>query len=296
MPSADFRISNQMLVTNSLANLQSNLRRLTDLQDEASSLKRLRKPSDAPADVVTAMRLHSDLNRNDQISRNIDDAGAWLGTADDALTSAVTQLQRVHDLIIQARNSATDSNARAAIAGEIDTIRANLIGVANTKYAGRAIFGGTATGGVAYQADGTYVGVSAAVERTIGPGQRVQVNVNGDAVFGPQGSDLFTTLSQISDAVKNDPAQLDGLSTTFDAATTRLQNQLADVGARFRRVDSMKTQNSADALTMKKNLSAVEDADLAEVMMNLQSQQVAYQAALEATSKSILPSLADFLR
>ena len=58
----------------------------------------------------------------------------------------------------------------------------------------------------------------------------------------------------------------------------------------------MKSQNSSDSLTMKQNLSNVEDADLAEVMMNLQTQQVAYQAALQATARAIQPSLADFLR
>ena len=85
MSASDFRISNRMLVDNSLADLQSSFQKLGDLQDEASSLKRLRKPSDAPADVVSAMSLHSDLNRNDQISRNVDDAQAWLGSADTAL-------------------------------------------------------------------------------------------------------------------------------------------------------------------------------------------------------------------
>jgi flagellar hook-associated protein 3 FlgL len=296
MPSADFRISNQMMVTRSLASLQQNFSRLAELQDQASSLKRLRKPSDAPADVVSAMQLHADLNRNDQISRNLDDASAWLGSADSALTSIVDQLQRVHDLVIQARNVSSDSGARNAIAAEIDTIRGSLIGVANAQFAGRPVFGGTTSGNVAYQADGTYVGISNAVERTIAPGQRVQVNVNGDDVFGAQGSDLFTTLAQISTAVRTNPADLDTLAPTLDSRAAAVQNQLAEVGARFRRVDAMKFQNTADALTMKKNLSSVEDVDLAEVMMNLQSQSVAYQAALAATAKAIQPSLADFLR
>ena len=47
---------------------------------------------------------------------------------------------------------------------------------------------------------------------------------------------------------------------------------------------------------MKQNLSSIEDADIAQVMMNLQAQQVAYQAALSATARAIQPSLADFLR
>ncbi len=292
----DFRISNQMLVTQSLTNLQDNLSKLADLQQQASSLKRLSKPSDAPADVVSAMQLHAGLASNNQYSRNIDDASAWLGTADNALTSAVTQLQRVSDLVVQAANASSDSTARAGIASEIDSIRATLLGIANSQYAGRAVFSGTAGGGAAYRSDGTYVGVSAAVERTIAPGQRVQVNVNGDAVFGPAGNDLFTTLAQISDAVRTDPSQLGALSSTLDARTQQVQTQLAEVGARFQRVDAMKTQNSADSLTMKQNLSSIEDADIAQVMMQLQTQQVAYQAALAATARAIQPSLADFLK
>jgi flagellar hook-associated protein 3 FlgL len=296
VPSGDFRISNQMLVTQSLANLQESLQRLSDLQGEASSLKRLQQPSDAPADVASAMHLHADLNRNDQFARNIDDASSWLGTADSALTSGVTQLQRLRDLVVQARNGSIDATSRNAIATEINDIRASLIGVANTQFAGRPIFGGTVSGDIAYQADGTYVGVSAPVERTIAPGQRVQVNVNGDDIFGQPGSDLFTTINQIADAVLNDPSRLDTISSTLDTQINTVQGQLAQVGARFQRVASMQSQNSADAVTMKKNLSNLEDADIAQVMMQLQTEQVAYQAALQATARAIQPSLADFLR
>jgi flagellar hook-associated protein 3 FlgL len=292
----DFRISSKMLVDQSLGNLQDTMAKLSDLQDQASSLKKLRKPSDAPGDVASAMSLHADINRNDQMSRNIDDASAWLGTADTALQSAVTQLQKVHDLVLQAQNPAIDATSRASIAQQIDSIRTSLIGLGNTQYAGRPIFGGTASGGVAYDSSGNYVGIDADVERTIAPGQRVQVNVNGQAIFGTTGSDLFTTLTQISNAVASDPSQLGALTTTLDAQTNNVQQGLAEVGARFTRVDSMKSQNSSDALTMKKNLSNIEDVDLAKVMMDLQVQQVAFQAALSATARAIQPSLSDFLR
>ena len=291
----DFRISNRMLADTSLANLQDNLKTLSDLQDEMSSLKRLRRPSDAPGDVATAMSLHADLAHNTQHSNNIDDAIAWLGSADTALQGVVTNLQKVNDLVIQARNTSLDATSRAGIAAQIDTIRQSLIGLANQQYDGRSIFAGTANG-VAYQSDGTYSGISGAVERAIGPGQRVQVNVNGDAVFGSGANNLFATLSQISAAVVNDPTQLDSLSSTLGSQTTTVQTALAQVGSRYQRVQSMQTQNSSDALTMKQNLSNIEDADPAQVMVNLQAQQLAYQAALAATARAIQPSLADFLR
>ena len=296
MPSSDFRIPNQMLVNNSLIALQQSFSKLSDLQNEASSLKRLSKPSDGPADVVSAMQLHAGIDRNDQYTRNLSDAQGWLGNADNALTSTVTQLQKVNDLVVQASNSSLDANARQGIAAQIDSIRASLIGVANTQYAGRPIFAGTASGGSAYDANGQYVGVSSAVERNIAPGQRIQVNVNGDTVFGPAGNDLFTTLSQISNAVSTDPSQLTALQTQLSAHTTQVQGQLAQVGSQFLRVQNMQSQNTSNGLTMKQNLSSIEDADIAQVMVQLQAQQVAYQAALSATARAIQPSLTDFLK
>jgi len=296
MSSSDFRIPNSMLTTNSVNALQKSFSKLADLQNEASSLKRITKPSDAPADTVSAMQLHAGLDRNDQYTRNLSDAQGWLGNADNALTSTVTQLQQVNDLVVQASNSSLDANARAGIAAQIDSIRSQIIGLANTTYAGRPIFAGTASGTVAYDANGQYVGVSAPVDRNIAPGQRIQVNVNGDTVFGQPGSDLFTTLSQISNAVRNDPSQLNTLQTQLGTQTTQVQGQLALVGSQFSRVQSVQNQNTSDGLTMKQNLSSIEDADVAEVMVNLQAQSVAYQAALSATAQAITPSLTDFLK
>ena len=134
------------------------------------------------------------------------------------------------------------------------------------------------------------------MERTIAPGQRVQVNVNGDDVFGTPGDDVFATLTQLSAAIISNPAGLDALASELDGRIQNVHSTLGEVGARGKRVDDMKTQNTADGLTMKQNLSGLEDADLAEVMMSLEAQRVAYQAALQATAKAIQPSLADFLR
>jgi flagellar hook-associated protein 3 FlgL len=185
---------------------------------------------------------------------------------------------------------------RDALANQIDQIRQQLLGVANTQYNNRLLFGGTASGTSAYDSSGNYVGTSAAVQRTIAPGVQVQVNVNGDSVFGAPGSDIFTTLSKLSDAVVNDPTQLNALQSALGSQTTQVQNSLAQVGSQFLRVQNTQSQNTSDGLTMKQNLSSIEDADIAQVMVQLQAQQVAYQAALEATAKAIQPSLTDFLK
>src|SRR5262245_1963528 len=96
--SAEFRVAHSSLARRSMQNLQQNLLRLAEKQDEVSSMKKLRRPSDSPVDTVSAMRLRSDMGRNEQISRNIDDAMSWLGVADNTLVSFVEQLSRVREL------------------------------------------------------------------------------------------------------------------------------------------------------------------------------------------------------
>jgi flagellar hook-associated protein 3 FlgL len=292
----EFRVAHTSLATRSMYNLQQTLLRLADKQDEVSSMKRLRRPSDSPVDTIAAMRLRSDMGRNEQISRNIDDAMSWLGVADNTLVSFVEQISRVRELAVAARNASADSLARQGIAVEVSKVRESLLGLANTQFNGRSIFAGTANTQQTYDDTATYTGISQAIERTIAPGVRVQINVNGDEVFGAAGNDIFVALNQIVNAIESDPSQLDTLVADLDTRTRTVQTKLAEVGARFKRVETMKDRNSSDALTMKQNLSNVEDTDMAQAVMELQMQEVAYQAALAATSRAIQPSLVDFLR
>ena len=235
------------------------------------------------------------MSRNTQLATNITDAEGWLGTSDSTLGQMVTQLQQVNTLVLQAVNGSNDQVSRDAIANQIDQIRQSLLGLANTQYGNRPLFGGTASGQVAYDASGNYVGTSAPVQRTIAPGLQVQVNVNGTQVFGAPGSDVFTTLAQLSDAIHNNQ-DLTTLSATLQTQTQTVQTAQATVGATYSRVDATKTQNTTNASTMTQNLSNVEDADMAEVLMNLQAQETTYQAALAAAAKAIQPSLAAFLQ
>ena len=75
-----------------------------------------------------------------------------------------------------------------------------------------------------------------------------------------------------------------------------LFRSLADIGARTNRVDAMRDRNTADDISLRGNLSEIEDVDLPKALMDMQMQQVAYQAALQTTAKVIQPSLVEFLR
>lgn len=180
------RITSSMVVQSTLRDLSAGLGRLQESQGSLTSGRRLAKPSDDPAALGEAMSLRGELRRADQRGRALSDAQGWLDTADGALQSADTGLTRINDLVIQARSTAVSTpESRAALAAEIRGARAELLGLANTRYLDRPIFNGTAAPGGAYDlTTGAYQGDNGIVQREVASGSVVPVNLTGPQVFG----------------------------------------------------------------------------------------------------------------
>ncbi|GAA3450663.1 flagellar hook-associated protein FlgL [Dactylosporangium matsuzakiense] len=293
-----FRVTERSVATNTLANLQVNLQKNQDLQNQLSSGKQITKASDSPGGAVIAMQTRSDMATLNQYSRNGDDGMGWLNQADTALTSASTQLNRARELVLTGMSSGTggDPQAREAIAQEMDNLRGSLLDLANTTYLDRPIFGGTTAGNIAYDQNGVYKGDTGQVNRTIGANATVRVDTDAASVFGADPDNVFTTLGQIADDLRNNPAALQGDLAKVDTAQKRVQTGLSGVGSRYNQVSQMQQAAENRVLDLRTQLSNVEDIDLPKTITELSLQQTAYQAALAATAKVVQPSLVDFLR
>ncbi|HEU5448242.1 MAG TPA: flagellar hook protein, partial [Acidimicrobiia bacterium] len=135
------------------------------------------------------------------------------------------------------------------------------------------------------------------VTRTIAPGVKVTVNATGEEVFGPAGHDIFTVLSDIAADLRTNPSDLTTTDLSqLDAGYLRMQNALASVGSRYHQIEIMQERNRANQLESQNQLSEVEGVDLPATVVDLQLQEVAYQAALGATARALQPNLMDFLR
>jgi flagellar hook-associated protein 3 FlgL len=300
-----FRITHRSLQRSTLAGLESNVSRLQRLQEQLSSGREIQRPSDSPVGTVSAMQLRANQRATEQLRRNAQDGLNWLGTADDTLTSMLGTTGRVRELMLRGMNASMGPSERSAIAAELDTLHQTLVSLANTKYLDRPIFAGTSDSALAYAADGSYVGnvgddTAAAtigkVMRTVAVGVTVRVNLTGPEVFGPSGADLFATVAAIADHLRNDPSALGADLTQLDAQVSALHDQLAKIGARYNQVEIMRDRADDQLLVLRQGLSEVEDIDIPRTIVDLQLQEVAYKAALSATSRVIQPSLLDFLR
>lgn len=137
------RVTNKMLSTNFLRDMSNNLANLRELQQQMTSGKEIRRPSDNPFKVARAMQLHSSINANRQYNENISDTINWLDTTDTALGQAGDVLQRVRELLISAGNASYSQNERRAIKDEINEKVGEIAQILNTNFDGKYIFGGT---------------------------------------------------------------------------------------------------------------------------------------------------------
>jgi flagellar hook-associated protein 3 FlgL len=209
-----------------------------------------------------------------------------------------------------ASSGSLSATAREAIATELEGIRDSLLSQANTRYLGRSVYAGTSDADVAFTgATGTppfdYQGVAAAtVERRIAPDTTVRVDVDGAAVFGVgawdaggpgTGGSVFGLLDQIASELRSG-VEVGARLNDIDARMESMLSARAAVGTRYSTLETAASDNAKAVVDLKGQISAVEDIDLAEVIVELKTQEVAYQAALGATSRVLQPSLLDFLR
>lgn len=289
------RITQGMIADRTLRNLSANLTRLEGYSNQLTSGKRVSKPSDDPVAVASALSYRATLDQIDQHLKNIDDATAWLNTADSAFNSVGETLQRVNELAVTAANGTFSTEDRQAVKAEVDSLREHMLQLANTTYSDQYIFGGTRTTTPAYTSatPPTYAGDANTLQREIAPGVTVSTNVNGQVVFDP----VFTALNDLSTALgANDTAGIAASLTTIQNAQTTLLTARAQVGARVNRLEAQRERLTDLQVNVTELRSKVEDADYASTLLNFSTAQTVYQAALKVGANAVQPSLIDYLR
>lgn len=300
------RMTQGMMSRQAMTGMQSGLNRLAQVQEQLSTGRIINRPSDDPTGATSAMRIRTSVAAQQQFVRNADDALGWLNQIDSTLSSVTDQARRAREIALQGANTGgLGQTALDALATEVDQIRAGLVSTVNATYLDRPVFGGITAGDKAYTTDPvtgvvTYAPdpvVSDGVVRTVADGAQVRVDVEGPTVFGADGDSIFDHLANLATALRAGDSV--GISTAVDALDTdgkRVINVQADIGARTKRVEQARTAAVDAELRLTSSLSEIENTDIVKATVDLQLQEVAYEAALAATARVMQPSLLDFLR
>jgi flagellar hook-associated protein 3 FlgL len=304
------RITTSMVQRNVLADLNAVSAKLTRSQMKAASGKEIERPSDDPFHASQAMALRTSLEGTRQYQRNVQDAMGWAEMTEDGLDDVTTNAAQARDLLVQASTDSSDQTSRNAIASELEQlIEAIKQGTAKS-YRGSFLFSGTETSARPYNAgaDDAYHGDEAGFDpaipgivREIGPGVTMTINTIGRDILGDgQAAADGKMLNTLRDAVDHlragDGAAIRGDLSKLDANMDHVLEVRAANGARSQRLEAALSRLQQTEETTVRQLSETEDADIAETLIELNSQTAAYQAALRAGANLVQSSLMDFLR
>lgn len=297
-----------MLSQNLLRNLEANQGRMDDLQNQLSSGHRITKPSDDPVGIENALRIKGSISTVNQWQNNASEALSYMNTTDSTLGDLTSMLQRVKELAVQGASDTSSTESRNAIAMEVDQLSQQMAMLANTKVGTKYIFGGTRTNQEPLPSvGGAWLGNTNPVLFSVGNKLDMNITVNGktlfdqpltkhsDGVTPTQG--LFATMTQLKNALQaNNGTAVTATLEDIDGNVDNILAHRADLGARINRTNSTSDQLTSMATNLQKNLSDIQDADMAKTIVDFNNQQNVYQAALSVGAKIIQPSLVDFMK
>lgn len=325
------RITNSMLSSNFLYDLNNNLTNMKNLQQQMSTGNLINKGSDDPLGAAKLMEIDTEIAQNKQYNTNISNTNDWLSVTDTTLGQVSSTLQRINELLVSAGDGSYNTDQRQSIKDEINENISQISQILNTSYDGKYIFGGTRATDkpVATSTSATTTPPSGSTTTTTGGNTVLDYSSSDSNEIGKIKSRLTIEISQgvtmdysisAGDVMeyKSDSGASEDLRTIFKNITddldsnntsglngTDLQNMQdaianvaklrTKVGTMENRMTSAKTENESENTSLTEVLANTNDVDMAEATIQYSTAQTVYLASLQTSAKIIQPTLMDYL-
>ena len=293
------RVTQSMLSGNMLRNLSNSYGKMSTVQDQITTGKKITKPSQDPVVAIKGIGYRTDLNKVEQYQRNIGEVNNWLDSSDDALDHVGQVVIRVQELVTKAANDTNTSDDRKKIQVEVTQLRQQLQDLSNTKVGDKYIFTGTNTltplhDGTNFADAKVSTGLMKEVKIEVYDGVEIKVNMNGLELFTDM-DDLLTNIeTSLGDG--SDGTVISGYLKGISDMQSAVLVKRADIGARQNRVEMMDNRLSTQEIIATTLMSENEDIDYERAITDMITQESIHNAALSVGSKIIQATLVDFLR
>jgi len=329
------RITNNMLVNNSIADMNKNLERMQKVQEQMTSGSLYQKPSDNPTAVTRSLQLKTSLASITQYNSNISNTSEFVSTTDTTLGQAGDVIQNIRQLLVSAGTAGETASDNLAIKDAMNQDIAQFAQILNTNFGGKYIFGGTSASTKPVDTevgDSTTTGNTALIycnltgvkiidpsdslktkmKVEIAQGVTVAYSATATDIMGGTSTSgtydlrqIFTNIVNHLDGKADDgtnnatsaaAALTGGDLTDIDTAMNKLLSVRSQVGAMSNRLTNALDQNTAQHDSIKNLLSKTEDTDITQATIQFASSQSVYLASLQTSAKIMQPSLMDYLK
>jgi flagellar hook-associated protein 3 FlgL len=196
------RISTGQLYDRSIQSVLDSQSRLSDVQQQLSSGKKLLRPSDDPIGAVQVIRLTEEIEQINQYKKNSNLLTNSLEQEETVLKSVNSSMDRARVLMLQSGNGIVSANDREAIAIEISQIKDQLFGLMNSQNsAGEYIFAGYQSANPAFGFNPSAVGSKYSFEGDGGE-NKIQISDTISQQMNNSGLEVFeNVLSRLTPSI-----------------------------------------------------------------------------------------------
>lgn len=251
---------------NRIANI--NDMNVQNTMNALSSGKRINAAKDDASGLAVSTKMKSMIRGLNQASRNIADGSSMLNVASGYLQETTDILQRIRELAVQSSNGIYSDEQRSMVQIEVSQLVSEIDRIASSAtFNGLQLF------------TGRFATDNEAITLHIGSQADQQISFNLEAAtaeaFGlknAQGSGESLSISN--------PDEANMAIATVDEALLRVSKQQALIGANQNRMEVAKQGIDIASENMAAANSRIEDADLAEKLVEFSKNQVLSQSSL----------------
>ncbi|MBD5559259.1 MAG: hypothetical protein HDQ87_02705 [Clostridia bacterium] len=135
------RITNGMMITSSLSNLNGALTRVSKYNNQLASNRKILTLSDSPVGVLNSMGARQQIRRLEQYQRNVDASRSWIQQAESAVTEMEELTISIRELLTDAMGT-ENAEDKAHFATQLREYTNSLLELCNSSNGSQYMFGG----------------------------------------------------------------------------------------------------------------------------------------------------------
>jgi flagellar hook-associated protein 3 FlgL len=258
-------------------------------QRVAGSGKRLQRPSDDPVDIQRSMLVRAAKADLDIARDKAAEVNDELLMEDQTLGGMEDAGSRLREISVQMSNDIMTPAARLSASIEVADIKSTLIRLGNTQFAGKHLFGGQQIGSDPFDSAGTYLGDATAISVNVGNGLTVDTTISGgDLLRGASGGpDILQEIDNMATALgTNFVAGINASIDAMDLSLGHISEERARVGSRMNVTEGFDGHLADIQVTLIKDLSDMEDADILAAFSELTRAKQGYESAMQVSVAS----------
>lgn len=140
------RITNNMILSNTKSNINSNKLLVDKYNTQMTTQKKISKASENPVIAIRSLRLSTTMSQISQFAdNNIPDAIAWMNVTENALTNMKDILTDIRTHCVNGSTDTLTSDDRRTILDALKSLSEQVYSEGNADYAGKSVFTGYRT-------------------------------------------------------------------------------------------------------------------------------------------------------